>query len=191
MSFLNLFVGVFLAVESILLFLATYFTKLKIPMFITFILLSLLGTYLLIFHFDKKIFESSDLEIQKTAKRHEYYASELGKIYKNRVGIFYFNNLRLYTGELGNNLFSSLDFTLYFPSKYPLILSSLFFIGFLYFLNNIKKILVVYILVALFFSSFVSFEDHFGGILMMPFINLCIATGLFKSIELLKGKFFK
>lgn len=179
---INLFVGIFLIAESILLFLSTLFPRLKILTALTFILLSFLCAYLITFYFDKNIFLISDIETQKIGKRHEYYATDLGKIYKNRIGIFYFNNLRLYIGHLGNNLFSSLDF----PSKYPIIFSFLFIAGLYNLFININRKSTIYFLAALLFSSFISFESKFGAILLFPFVNLCIATGLLKLLGILK-----
>lgn len=184
---INLFLSLILIIESILLFLSI-FLRLKILTALTFILLLILCTHLIISHFDKNIFSISDIDLQKIGKRHEYYAKELGKIYKNRIGIFYFNNLGLSISKIINNLFSNLDFYFYFPSKYPILWSPLFIVGLLYLLVNVDKIPTIFFLIALLISSLVSFEDKYGAILLFPFINLCISIGLVKLLSILKRK---
>ena len=57
----------------------------KIP---TFILLAVLGSFLLKNTFDTNLLYVSPLEKDKLVHRHEYYSQGLGKIYKNRIGIY-------------------------------------------------------------------------------------------------------
>lgn len=182
---INLLLSFILIIESILLFLSIYF-RLKILTASTFILLLILCGYLIVFHFDKNILLIKDLETQKIGKRHEYYAKELGTLYKNRIGMFYFNNFRVYTSEISNNLFSSLDFNSYFPLKYPTILVFFFIAGLFSLLINISKTTAIYLLIASILSSFISFESNFGAILFFPFINLGITVGLLKLLSFLK-----
>jgi hypothetical protein len=69
----------------------------------------------LIQSYDKNIFEISEVEIQQRQKRHEYLAYELGVIYKNRIGLHYFNEIRPPWNKYLNNFSPFVDFKTYLP----------------------------------------------------------------------------
>ncbi len=194
----NTIVALLLILEGILLYLTTVYQKGKILKFTIFVFFILLSGNLLINQFDKGIFTISNLESERIRARQEYYAPELGKIYRNKVGLFYFNNLRLYFSKISYNLFSHIDIQQLFSlnkifeyNKMPLFFAPVFIIGFLYFLINLPKTVVTYLFLAMIVSSLTSFNSRIGTPLLMPFINLCIAFGLMKLIQLGKIKNFK
>lgn len=194
----NFLIGELLVIETILLFLSLYIKKRIILVLVGTILLTL-GVYLLTNHFDKNAFSISTVESIRIAERKQFYANELGKIYRNKIGILYFDTLRLYSNKLSSNFFSALDLDLYFSphsvienEKYPLFLAPFFILGFLVLLITTNKhISITYSLLALFMNSFINLDSKLGPLLMFPFISLCIALGLIKSIEVVRSKYKK
>lgn len=165
---------------------------------LTFTILSILSLFLLINNFDKNIFSVSTIESIQIASRRQYWISELGKLYGNRIGIFYFDNLRPAFAKVSNNFFFSLDLNLYFShqlltgyGKYPLLFAPFFIIGFLSFLVNIKTIPAIYVLFVLSVSTLTNPNSKLGPLLMLPFIGLCIAIGAIKLFETAKRQIFK
>ncbi|MBU1000874.1 hypothetical protein KKE78_05795 [Patescibacteria group bacterium] len=190
----NLLFGFLLIIETILLFLSSFYKNGKIIPILIFIILTIMSAILLIDHFDKNIFSVSTIESIQIRERRQYYANELGKVYKNRIGIFYFDHLSLYFNKINNNFSSAFDLNLFFSTglsnkdgRYPLFSAPLFIIGFLSLLINIKTIPAIYFLIALGVNSFVSLDSKSGLLLMLPFVNLYIAIGLIKCLELMKG----
>lgn len=182
----NFFLGELLIIEAALLSMVALNQKGKIVTILIFVILFILGFFLLKNNFDKNIFSVSTIESIQIEERKMFYGTELGKFYGNRIGIVYFHNLRGIFGKINDNLFTSLDLSLYFetyPEKYPLFFAPLFIIGFLSFLLNIRTVIVIYILIAIGISSFVTIDSKLGPITMFPFISLCIAIGLRKLIE--------
>lgn len=190
----DFFLGELLIIEAVLLFLSTLSRKTKaIPIFI-FVILFLSSSILLINHFDKDMFSTSNVESIHIEERRHFYANELGKIYKNRVGIFYFDNLRLIFSKISSNFFSALDLGLYFSpgllielGKYPLTLAPFFIMGFLSFVINLKVIPTIYFAVSLFISSFTNLDAKVGPLLIFPIISLCIALGLVQFLTIVKN----
>lgn len=184
----NLILALLIFIESLLLFRAVFLKDHSLSK-IVFVLLSIIAVYLLTNNFDKNIFKNSDLENIKIFERREYYSKELGKIYRNRFGLYYFNNLRLYFNKLNENLFSNLDFNSYFSTsneKYPIILGPFFIIGFFYLLVNLQKNLAVYTLATLALSAVTKAGS--GPILLFPIINVCIALGAIKLLYFFKKR---
>lgn len=192
----NFFVGELLVIETFLLYLTNRTTKVNLRLSISIIVIFvLLGGILLKNHFDKNIFSVSTMESIRIHARGEYFAQELGRIYKNRVGIFYFGNLRLYFSKISDNFFSSLDLGLYFSpgsqveqAKFPLLFGPVFIIGLLFWIKEIKTIQVVYLLSAILITTLSKPDSRIGPFLMFPFISLCLLIGSNKIIKLIKVK---
>lgn len=179
--------GSLLIVENTLLFLSTFSPVTKIVPILTFAIFLILSTYLLVNHFNREVFSVSVEESMQITKRQNYYGYELGKVYQNRVGIFYFDYLRLLLGKYASQFFSPLEWNVYFPSprlidygKYPFILSFFFIVGFVYLLGTIKKTPLIYFGLALVVESLVSLESTMEPLLMFPYIGLCIMVGLYQ-----------
>lgn len=58
--------------------------------------------------FDRGVYNFSPIEIGNNFSRQEYLGNQLGRIYKNRYGIFYFDNIYPNAQKLKTVLFSSL-----------------------------------------------------------------------------------
>lgn len=194
----NFFIGELLVIETVLLFLSTISKQGKlIPILILFVL-SILGSILLIKHFEQDIFSVSVVDSIRIEERRNYYAEGFGRIYKNRIGMFYFDHLRLYIDKISNNFFSASDLSSYFShafpidqEKYTVIFAPLFIIGLLYLLSAIKIIHIIYVLIALSINTFISLDSSLKPLTIFPLISLCIATGLIKSLKITKEKLLR
>lgn len=193
----NIFLNIIIAALTILLFLSTR-SKNKIIPLLTLILASALSLFLIVNYFDKSMFSTTELESIKTQERRVFLGKELGRIYGNRIGIFYFDSVRPFFGKLSNNFFSALDLTRYFSSdflnysdRYPLILALLAILGIVLFILDIKIIPLIYFLIAISVSSLINFNSKQNLLLMLPLINLFILKGLVKSLEVTKEKLSK
>lgn len=190
--------GVGLLVFALSLVVFTYFWQIKSRKL--FLLLLTLTTVLFFIAvreaFDESIFRLSALDIQQINKRHEFYASGLGKIYTNRFSLTYFKEYNLPLYKLQRNFFANLDPNLYFFAshprerlgieefkKYSLIFLPFFLIGILYCIYvKLSKILIYFVAISL-LSSIVSPKYNLGPILFFPFINLTITIGILLSLK--------
>lgn len=189
----NFFLGELLVIESVLLYLSFLRKKNQVLLILIVIILTLTGSFLLVNHFDKNIFSVSEVESIRIRERQEYFAKELGQIYKNRVGILYFDHLRLPFSKISDNFFSALDLGLYFSpgalidqAKFPILLAPIFIIGLLFLIREIKSIQIVYLLAALLISTFTKPDSKLGPLLMFPFVSLCLLIGLNRLIKIIK-----
>ncbi|KKS64148.1 hypothetical protein A3A14_01975 [Candidatus Daviesbacteria bacterium RIFCSPLOWO2_01_FULL_43_38] len=179
----NILMGLLLTSESILLFLTALPERSKKIQVAVFIILTGLSLYLLAISFNKEIFYISDYEKIVQKNRGEYFGAELGKIYGNKAGIFYFDKFRPVVSKISGNFASNLDFEKYFLSKnpeegrYPVFLLPLFILGLVRLIIVYQKTSVIYFLLALIVSSLVSISGKMGPMLLFPFFNLCIALG--------------
>lgn len=180
----NIFLGVLLTLESILLFLSVLPESSKKIQVALFAILACLSLFLLATSFNKEIFYVSDFEKMVQKNRGEYFGAELGRIYGNRAGIFYFDKIRPVAGKISANFASNLDLGKYFLSKniserrYPVILLPLFVFGLLRLITGYQKTPALYFLIALAVNSLVSISGKTGPVLLFPFFNFCIALGV-------------
>lgn len=194
----NFFLGESIIIETVLLFLLVINNFTKVISALILIILLMTSIYLLTNYFDKEISSPSTIESIKIRQRRQFYAPELGKIYTNRFGIYYFDNLRLIFNKLSSNFFSNMDLSVYFSprtlidrEKYALFLSPLFIFGFLSVLGKLKAILFIYLLPAMFVSSLLELDSTLHPLLMLPFMSLCITIGLIKLMKVLKDLVIK
>lgn len=194
----NFLIGEFILIETFLLLLITFYKTGRALIILIFLLLVIQGSALFINHFDRNIFSTSTIELMRINKRQQFYAQELGKIYQNRIGIYYFDNLRIYFSKISSNFFSNLDLSFYFsPSsiidngRYALFFAPLLLVGLIYLLTIINKVHILYFLIALIISAFINLDSKLGPILILPIINLCIVIGLVKFMEIFGIKSFK
>lgn len=157
-----------------------------VSIFFSAVVLLPLCVYLLVGQFDNNLFSVSTVESIQIKQRQQYYIKELGKIYGNRVGIYYFDNLKPIFRKFNNNLFSTLDLRRYFSSSTYLI--PLFVIGLLSVLRNFKKIFVVFLIPGLLLGGFINANNPLHFYLMVPFIALCLIIGFLDITRLLKDK---
>lgn len=194
----NFFLGEIIIIETVLLFLLVINKITKVILALILIILLMTSIYLLTNYFDKEISSPSTIESIKIRQRRQFYASELGKVYTNRFGIYYFDNLRLVFNKLSSNFFSNMDLSVYFSprtfidrEKYSLFLSPFFIIGFLSILVKLKVILIIYLLPALLVSSLLELDSTLHPLLIFPFVSLCITIGLIKFMKILKDLVIK
>ena len=183
----NFLLGLLLLTESLGLYLINLQSADKKVIILTSAILIILTCYLLLNHFDKNIFSTSITDTIQKEERHNYYAQEMGRVYKNRVGIFYFNSIEPILNKIGGKFFLYLDFSYYFAprefaslEKYFPPLAILFVFGLFNILKAGNKMLIVYLTIVLIVTSLTKLDNKLGPILLFPFINLCLTVGLSK-----------
>lgn len=162
--------------------------NLKIP---SLILLAVLGTFLLTNTFDTNLLYVSPLENDRLENRHEYYAQGLGKIYRNRIGIYLHYNISPYVGRFLKNLAYNLDPNLYFFANHPrergvaiefekfsYFLLPIFVIGVISVLSGSSEFLILYFTLSLLISAFAFPGYDLGPILLFPFIVAVLYLGV-------------
>jgi len=164
----------------------------KIP---TFILLAVLGSFLLKNTFDTNLLYVSPLEKDKLVHRHEYYSQGLGKIYKNRIGIYLNYSVAPYISRFSKNLSYNLDPNLYFFANHPrerggvIEFDKFFYISLPIFVFGLTSLLssafvlpVIYFAVSLFITAFLFPGYDLGPVLLFPFIVTVLYLGVVKII---------
>ncbi len=176
--------------------------------FISVLLLLVLGVILLMGEFDNTLLTTSPTETSILNQRHGYLAEGLGKIFTNKY-VLHFYKLQEYgtaTGKYLQNVFYSLDPNLYFfrshprekagideYNKYSPIVLPLFVIGVLFLTINYHKykFLVLYSIPAILFTGFISPKYKLGPLLMFPLINIILYLGLIAVISKVRPLFKK
>lgn len=198
----NLVAGILVFVLSLFLYFYFWQTKSKRLFSAVLILTIILFVIGIKEAFDESIFRLSALDIQQLNKRHEFYASGLGKLYTNRITLSYFKNFSMPILKLQSNFFGNLDPNLYFFASHPrervgieefekylLIFLSFFIIGFIYSIYRLELGLLTYTVGVSFVSSLISPKYNLGPILFFPIINFLIVLGIILSFKmLLKNK---
>jgi len=188
---IDLLVALLMVVISFLLMTITHSKKSKLFVVVLLSAFLLLSFKLYQREFDSNIFRLHGLEKDLIAKRHEYYSFELGKLYRNRYGLWYFEKFNPMAEKYLSNCFSYLDYNLYFSGnhtqerpgimefyKYPLLLLPVFFVGLFLFLREVNIAIFLYFLFSIFVSGFINPGAVFGPVLMFPFINYLFFTAL-------------
>lgn len=145
---------------------------------------------------DESIFRLSPQEIQQQNKRHEFYAHNLGKVYKNRISLSYFKNYNYPLYKVERNFFANLDPNLYFFAshprervevnefeKYMFVFLPFFVIGLTFLIYSLRLKIISYLISILFLSAFISSSYKLGPILLFPIINFMIVVGLLLSFK--------
>lgn len=186
----NVPLTILLVLESLLLFLSSSL-QLKQIQYLSIIIIVLLSIFLAKNYFDKALFTPTKMESIQKLKNHEYYAYELGKIYKNRAGLFYFGELKPSLNRLNYKLFSFLDLRTYFAFDnpaiyYPIFFFPLFIFGLIDLLINPRLNLILYFFWSLFVSSLIYLGNNLDPVLLFPFFSICIGLGFIRIINYLK-----
>lgn len=195
----NLWVGLLVFVLSFIVFQYFFQNKSSGIFFILSVLTGILILISLSQALDESIVRTSALEIQQYNKRHEYYASSLGKIYTNRFSLAYFKEYNFPLLKLQRNFFANLDPNLYFFASHPRerlgieefkkylpIFLPFFLLGFFYIIYKPPPRFWIYIVVISLISSIVSPYYNLGPVLFFPIINLLIAIGLSLCLKISK-----
>jgi hypothetical protein len=175
----------------VLSFLLTF--NYKIP---SLILLAILGTFLLRNAFDSNFLQILPAEKVRVDQRHEFYSQGLGKIYKNRIGVYLNYTVAPRVSEFLNNLGYSLDPNVYFFAGHPresgeavefekfsYFLFPLFIFGIVSLLSGAFEFTVLYLVLSLAITVFVSPGYGLGPVLSFPFIVAVIYTGVLKIVK--------
>lgn len=158
---------------------------------ITLVVLFLIITLLILLKgFDKEIWITPSSEISQQIKRQNFYAEGFGKLYRNRIGIYYFENINSPLFKIQRNLFSNIDMNLYFFASHPrerggliefekylYIFLPIFLYGVYEVAKQRKFILGYYFISALLISSFIRSDYLLGPILFFPLINSILSMG--------------
>ncbi len=181
-----IFTFVLFAVSILLYF--SYIRNNIITKLLFFTLLSALLLISLLNSFDRDLFHLTTFEADKLASRHEYFASEFGRFYKNKIGIGYASFFRPIIIKYNYNLFSHLDFNLFFNTRnvISLFFLPLFILGLYNLSKKITKLLVIYLLSVFIAGGFLSATGTYGYLLYVPFVNLAIYLGLIQILRALK-----
>lgn len=160
------------------------------------ILLAILGTFLLKNSFDVNLLHVSSLEKDRLEHKYEYYAQGLGKIYRNRIGIYLHYNVFPYTSRFLRNIAYNTDPNLYFFANHPrersvaaefekfsFILFPFFIIGLISIFVGSFGFLIFYFILSLLISAFVSPGYNLGPILIFPFIVTVLYLGVLKVFK--------
>ncbi len=148
---------------------------------------------------DKGLLSPTPEDQIKLNDRHFYYAKELDKLFLNRKVLNYYKNYSLPVYKFEGNLFSNLDFNLYFFSshpreragigefeKYSPLFLPFFILGMLLMIYRVSIWAAGYLIVSVFVSAFISPTYELGPILFFPLINICITLGLIYSLNFIK-----
>lgn len=179
-------IGLILMVESLLLYLS-FFSKNSLPKTLVFLLLALLVIISVKKGFDGNLFKNTFLEEYTIFKRHEYLAQGIGKIYRNRVAIFYFNELTPILSKFSRNLFASLDinYLLNLENIFSLLFTLPFVVGIYSLISEPKRAVILYFLVAFLASGFLA-QGSYGLYLFLPLVNLAVYLGLDRMIAFVR-----
>ncbi len=183
----NLLLRVFVLTQSILLFI-TYINNNRRFSVLVFVLLIVGVLASLKYGFNKTLFVPTLLEQDTIIRRGELFAGEFGKIYKNRLGLMYFNQLRPTLMRYVNGSFSFMDFNLLFNTQkiVSILLLLPFGLGLIQIIKNFNRTLIVYFMAVLIINGFLIPRSIYGVYLLLPLINLCITIGLIKLYKLSK-----
>ena len=123
--------------------------------------------------------------------KHLYFSHNLGKLYLNKVGLYFHQNLDLPLYKLQSNLFSGLDPNLYFFAGHPreragvgdfekyLFLSLPFFIaGIVIAVQKKLKVIAYYFIAAATAGVLLRPDFIFGPVLFFPLINVLVFLGV-------------
>lgn len=144
--------------------------------------------YILFASFDKNLLVEYQSSLE-SLRRENYFFRELGKVYGNKFGLYYFNNLRRRIYEYQSNIFYALDFDTYFvsgltgnisKSRFPLVFLPLFLLGFYHMIREFSERFLFLIFCLFLISGFLDMNNSLGLVIFYPLITSNISLGLFK-----------
>lgn len=198
----NFFLALLLAALSVCLFKAAYFRKYTTLIFGSiFVLTVLIGFIIFSTSFDRNLFIPTHEEKLRQDSKHLYFSHNLGKIYLNKIGLYFHQNLDLPFYKLQHNFFSNLDPNLYFFAshpreragvgefeKYHFILLPFFVAGIV--ISTKKKLwqLAAYFGVITVAGAFIRPDYIFGPVLFFPLINTIISLGILSFLKMFNSR---
>lgn len=192
----------FLALLLIILSGSLYALILKQKIFflwLTGILVLSVGFIIFLSAFDRNLFIPSHDEKLRQDNKHLYFSHNLGKLYLNKIGLYFHQNLDLPLYKLQSNLFSNLDPNLYFFASHPreragvgefekyFLLTLPFFIaGIIVVIQKKLKVLGYYFITVTLIGAFIRPDYIFGPVLFFPLINAVIVLGIVYFLSLFR-----
>ena len=186
---INVFLAVLLLSQNILL-VAIYLKNTTLGKSLLVLLLGVTVVYLLAIGFNRELFVLSELQTYALFERDAYIGSSLGKLYGNRFGLYYFNQLRPVVFQFTKAIFAPLDFPVLFNVNNFLSITTIPFVifGFLMYLRKIKTILVVYGVVVFLTAGYLVHEPKYYLFIYLPLISTFIYLGL-REVKIYLSKF--
>lgn len=181
--------------------------KFIIRIFLFMILLTLLlSSQILLSGFDKNLVTLTPEQQLQLNERHGYFATDLGKLFQNKISLRFYKDISPYINAYQSNIFNSLSPNLYFFAnhpreranieeftKYPTILTVPFLIGLVYLMSSLQisyNLIFGYLIFAVLFSGFIKQSYVFGPILFFPLVNLLISLGFLRIYQVFKNDEF-
>lgn len=167
--------------------------KLKLGIFL---LISVLSLLVLKDGLDRDLFRITNLEKDLLEKRYRFHFVELGKLYRNRFGIYIHYKLSVPINKYFQNLFYNLDPNLYFFANHPRersgveefkkfspLLLPFFLWGLHLFFKNKKRMYLACFAIILILTAFIRSNYEIGPILFFPLIVSVSALGVKQMIK--------
>ena len=206
----SLVLGIILLIIELGLFVLITKRRLKrtyiLAISISILFLLAFSAFLLKKEFDNTLLTNSPTEISILNQRHGYLAEGLGIIFTNRFVQHYYKDYSMATGKYLQNVFYTLDPNLYFfrshprekagideYEKYSPFVLPLFVIGILFLTIYWRryKFLILYSILAILLTGFISPNYKLGPLLMFPFVNIILYLGLIAAIPKVRLLFKK
>lgn len=195
----NFFLALLLVILSVSLFAVSCLKKYKtLIVTLTLVLTVLISSIVFSAAFDRELFIASNQEQLRQDSKHLYFSHDLGTLYLNKVGLYFYHNLDLPLYKLQGNLFSNLDLNLYFFAshpreragvgefeKYHLIALPFFIAGIIISLQKKPWLLSFYLGAITIAGAFIRPDYVFGSVLSFPLINVIISLGLIYFLNVL------
>ena len=187
----SLIIFIVLIITSVLIYRSLYLNELSNLYNKTVICLFLIAYFHLITNsFDKSLIEIYKKGTPLISKRQEYFSRELGKIYRNRYGIFYFNKIEPVLFKYLNNISYAIDLQTYFlpinenaKSKYPIYFIPFLLVGLFYIIEKPKKLFFITTILSILLLGFINTRNSIGPMLLYPIIGSIISLGAMKLIN--------
>lgn len=194
---INIFVYLALFLLSFLtfIFLAGHHLLLppKILKVIFLVALIFISAYSMLVSFDRQLFSTSKLQSVQIKDRKEFYASELGSLYRNKYGIYYFDKVRPSVNKYINNIAALVDINGLFligfgenqlQTRFPIFFLPFMVIGLFIFLSKINKQAILIISFIFLTTGFLNTENSLGPLLIYPIVVSSIGMGFIKLFNL-------
>ncbi len=175
----SLTLGILLIIQTLLLAVVlikgTSFNKSML-----YLVMAVSVVYLFLIGFNRQLFSLSRLEQNTLFDRQQYIGGELGRIYGNRFGLYYFNQAKPAIHKYTQNLFAPLDFLTVFNlgSLLSLMTTPFVLLGSLVFLKNMKTSLVIYPAVVFFIAGYLQHDPKYYLFIYLPLISIFTYLGL-------------
>lgn len=170
------------------------FLSRKLYQVVFFITIVFISVYLMLISFDKQLFQISQIQATQIRERQGFYVSELGRLYGNRYGIYYFDIIRPSVNKYIDNVASLVDINaLFFPidesnksqTRIPLFFFPFMIVGLFVLLSKLNKQFVLAMCLIFIINGFLNTTNTSGPLLIYPVVVASIGAGFVKLFNLL------